>query len=143
MNMNIEVFIKMLLGAILSFILPIYTSILLILLMVAIDFIFKLLVIKRNHEAFDGDKVFTFLSKSIVYMLLLVLLQAISPFLTTIPLLNTLGADFAIKIFTILAFTKELKSIDGKVKILMGFSLLNWLIKLLTLSLNKITKGIK
>lgn len=141
--MNVEIFTKMLLAAILSFILPIYTSILLILLMIGIDFIFKLLVIKRNHESFDGDKVFTFVSKSIVYILLLVLLQAISPFLMTIPLLNTLGADFGIKIFTILAFTKELKSIDGKVKILMGFSLLNWLIRLLTLSMNRITKGIK
>lgn len=140
---HLEVFGKMAFAAILSFILPIYTSILLILLMLFMDFIFKLLVIKKTNEKFENEKAFTFLSKSIVYTLLLVLLQAINPYLMSIPLLSALGEGFAIKVFTLLAFSREMKSIDEKVKIILGFSMLKWIINLLTVTVNKITSGIK
>lgn len=137
---QLEILFKMLFAAILSFILPIYTSILLILLLLFTDFIFKILVIKKEKLPFEKDKSFNFFSKSIVYTLLLVILQAITPYLLSIPLLTTLGSDFPIKIFTLLVFSKELKSIDEKVKILLGFSLLKWLINLLSSTVNKITK---
>jgi hypothetical protein len=137
---QIDILGKTLFAAFITFILPIYSSIFLILLLLFIDFIFKLLTIRVTNEPFIKDKSFTFLSKSIVYTLLLILLQSINPYLMTLPLLSSLGSDFTIKIFTLIVFSKELKSIDEKVKILVGFSLLKWLINLINLTIKKIIK---
>ena len=140
MFQSFQVFCRIFFPLILTFLLPIYYSFLLIILMVFIDFIFKLLILNKNNEDYDSHKAFRFISKTIIYSLLLILIQSISTYLHLTPFLTQLGDDFFIKIFTLLVLSSELRSIDGKVKELLGFSGLNWLIKIIQNVLSKLIK---
>jgi hypothetical protein len=114
---------------VLSFLLPLYSSFLVIGSIVIFDTILTLFSNKKMKIKYDEEKFDNFFVKTIVYMLTLMVTHSVS-------LYFAFDNVLVIKTLTSIICIKEIQSVDRKIEILLGFSGFKFLI-------NKLNKFIK
>lgn len=112
-----------------AFLVPLYTSFLIIGGLVICDTIFKLMANHKNGIKYNEDKFDIFFYKSITYMLTLCITHAVSIYFA-------FDTTLIIKTMTSVIVIKELNSIDKSIETLIGFSTFKYFI-------NKLNKFIK
>ena len=120
-NMINELFTKLLVCT-LAFLLPLYTSFLIIGALVISDTILALLSNHKKGIKFCNKEFDLFFYKTIVYMLVLVITHAVSEYFV-------FDSALIIKTITSVIVIKELNSIDRNVESIIGFSTFKFLIK--------------
>lgn len=104
-----------------AFLLPLYTSFLLIGAIVLIDTLFALLANKKLKIPYTEYKFDNFFYKSITYMLTLLVTHVVSVYFQ-------FDSALIVKTMTSIIVIKELNSCDKSVEILVGFSTFKFLI---------------
>ena len=104
-----------------AFLVPLYTSFLIIGGLVISDTILKLMANHKNGIKYDEDELDILFYKTITYMLTLCITHAVSTYFT-------FDTTLIIKTMTSIVVIKELNSIDKSVESLIGFSTFKFII---------------
>jgi hypothetical protein len=123
-----ENLIKKLIVVLSAFFLPIYTSVLIVLLIVACDVFLKYLAAKKTNEQYDESKSLSFFNKISVYLIAIIVTHSFA-------LYFGMDGDLVIKTLVSFIVVKELTSADRHIEVILGFSLFKFLIN----KLNKMT----